>query len=228
MTDTSKFMTHDLDSSFGDFVFTEDLQNLLTDINSVSTLYNAAMKELITKLEILDNEFSYLYNHNPIHHIEHRLKTPAGILKKMQKKGFETTREMLEGITDIAGVRVVCNYVDDVYSLAETLISKEDIFFIDKRDYIKEPKENGYRSLHLLVKVPVFLSSSTEYVYVEIQLRTIAMDMWASLEHEIRYKRDRSEISEKSIRELKICAEMLHSVDKTMQNIYKDTDDELS
>ncbi|MDR1631116.1 MAG: GTP pyrophosphokinase family protein [Oscillospiraceae bacterium] len=224
MTNTNGFIRQGLDPSLEEIIFTEDWQHVVYDISALSTLYNAGMKEVITKLEILDTEFSSLYNHNPIHHIEHRLKSPLSIIEKMQKKGIESTQDMIDAITDIAGVRVVCNYIEDVYSLAETLAGQNDITLMEQRDYIKTPKDNGYRSLHLIVKVPVFLSSSTEHIFVEIQLRTIAMDMWASLEHEIRYKRHRK-ISDRSIAELKICSEMLHSVDNTMQNIYKHTDD---
>ena len=220
MAITSDLLSIGADTDFEDFEITEEMRVTLYDITKVLNIYQSAMKEVLTKLEILDMEFSSLYNHNPIHHTEHRVKSQMSIIKKMKNKGIETTSEMLANIMDIAGVRVVCPYIDDVYTLADMLISQSDIKLVRKSDYIKEPKENGYRSLHLIVSVPVFFSSSTEQVLVEIQLRTIAMDMWASLEHEIKYKGSR-EISEKDVGELKICAEMLHSVDSTMQNIYK-------
>lgn len=200
----------------------QEMQTTLYDIMRIMNIYQSAMKEVLTKLEILDLEFSSMYNHNPIHHTENRLKSQASILSKMERKGIETTSEMLANITDIAGVRVICPYVDDVYNLADMLTSQSDIKLIKRTDYIKNPKENGYRSLHLVVTVPVFLSASTEHVFVEIQLRTLAMDMWASLEHEIKYK-GTGEISGSEVNELKICSEMLHSVDSTMQSIYKNS-----
>lgn len=222
MQTSNKLVNNSINTYFGEVEISNSLQGVLYDIVKLSTTYKAAMKEVLTKLEILDSEFNSLYNHNPIHHTEHRLKSQLSILKKMERKGIATTEEMIGTITDIAGIRVVCPYMEDVYNLAEMLLSQSDITLVEVRDYIKSPKENGYRSLHLIIKVPVYLSASTEYVFVEIQLRTIAMDMWASLEHEIRYKSEKN-ISKNNISELKICSEMLHSVDNTMQNIYKQT-----
>lgn len=152
-------------------------------------LYDSAIKEVRTKLEILDDEFHVKYDHNPIHHMEYRLKSPDSIAGKLKRKGLEFSSEsIMENLTDIAGVRVICNYLDDIYHIARLLVKQDDITLIRTRDYIKNPKPNGYRSLHLVVRVPVFLAESTEYIPVEVQIRTIAMDFWASLEHQLKYK----------------------------------------
>ncbi len=158
----------------------------MVDINQV---YSAAIKEISTKLEILDDEFKVKYDHNPIHHIESRLKKPYSILEKLQRKGLGNDIFIAtETLYDIAGIRVICNYVNDIYEVADFLLRQDDVTLINKKDYIEQPKENGYRSLHIVVTVPVFLSKETKNIPVEIQLRTIAMDFWASLEHKLEYK----------------------------------------
>ncbi|MGI6664887.1 MAG: GTP pyrophosphokinase [Christensenellaceae bacterium] len=186
-------------------------------------LYEAAQKEINTKLEILDGEFHALYDHNPIHHMEHRLKSVRSILLKMQRKGVSMSiAAMQEQITDIAGIRVICNYQEDIYQLSEMLLAQDDIHLLKQSDYIKSPKANGYRSLHLIIEVPVFLSTNVTYVPVELQIRTIAMDMWASLEHELYYKGSKKHAGNEALqRELKECAEVLSDIDKKMQSIYK-------
>lgn len=182
-------------------------------------IYKGAIGEIRTKLETLDSEFRVRFEHNPIHHIDSRLKSPQSIIEKMRRKGlkpsFETARESLQ---DIAGVRVICNYVEDVYDIAGMLEKQQDITLIRRRDYIASPKENGYRSLHLIVMVPVFLSDRTEQVPVEVQFRTIAMDFWATLEHELRYKAT-SEVEESLRERLKQCAENSAALDREMQDI---------
>lgn len=183
--------------------------------------YNAGIKEIKTKLEILDNEFSTRYEHNPIHHIESRLKTPRSILEKLQRKNLPISMTAIRtSLYDVAGVRVICNYIDDVYRVADLLTEQNDIRLIARRDYIKQPKENGYRSLHLVLEVPVFLAEGPVNVTVEVQLRTIAMDFWASLEHQLRYKTD-VEVSEDLRRRLQICAEAISEVDVEMQVIHQ-------
>ncbi len=179
-------------------------------------IYNSAIKEIRTKLEILDDEFSIKFAHNPIHHMECRLKKPKSIIDKLEKKGRKTVDELY----DIAGVRVICNYIDDIYQIADLLTRQDDITLVRVRDYIKEPKPNGYRSLHLIVKVPIFLAEKTELVPVEIQIRTIAMDFWASLEHQLKYKTTH-EISEDLRDELVECAQSIYNLDEQMQRIYK-------
>lgn len=183
-------------------------------------LYEGAIREVRTKLEVLDAEFRVRYDRNPIHHIDARLKTPASIAEKLKRKGLPPTLEMAEAeLTDIAGVRIVCNYLEDIYRIAEFLTRQSDVELVRRRDYIQEPKESGYRSLHLVVRIPVFLSSHTELVPVEVQIRTIAMDFWATLEHQLRYKSDQ-EATRQLRRRLKQCADDSARLDREMQDIY--------
>ena len=185
-------------------------------------LYDAAIKEIKTKLEILDNEFSIKYDHNPIHNIEARLKSPRSIMEKLIRRNLPLTVDSLkEGMNDIAGIRVICNYLDDIYHIADLLTAQDDVKPLLRRDYIKYPKESGYRSLHLVVEIPVFLAERTEQVKCEVQIRTIAMDFWATLEHKLKYKAS-SDVSEALRERLKICAEAITEVDVEMQEIHKD------
>ena len=187
----------------------------------IRNLYDSAVKQLVLKFEVLNGEFNAFYARNPIHHIESRLKTVESIIAKLERKELPVTVESARNnINDIAGVRVVCNYIDDVYRVAEMLERQNDLEIIKRQDYIKTPNYNGYRSLHLDIRVPVYLSTRTEYVIVEIQIRTIAMDFWASLEHKMRYKKDVDEdlltvLSEK----LTECAELSASLDDKMESI---------
>ena len=199
-----------------------DLNGNLKEFLLQQQIYRAAIKEIKTKLEILDEEFQARYDHNPIHHMEYRLKSPQSIAGKMQKKGLEITAENIrKNLTDIAGVRVICNYLHDINRIANLLIRQDDISLIRKNDYINEPKKNGYRSLHLIVLVPIFLAERTESVPVEIQIRTIAMDFWASLEHQLKYK-GHSDMSEGLRERLKYCAESITRLDEEMQMIYEE------
>ncbi len=182
--------------------------------------YSAAIKEISTKLEVLDNEFSVKHDYNPIHHMECRLKSLSSIVEKIQRKGWPMEIASVYKLTDFAGVRVICNYIDDVYTIEKSLLRQDDIVLIRKTDYIKNPKESGYRSLHLVVEVPVFLSDRTYHMPVEIQIRTIAMDTWASLEHELKYK-SKDEMPGYVAQELKNCAKAMHDVDTTMERIHK-------
>ncbi len=184
-------------------------------------IYNAAIREVTTKLQILDEEFQYQYDHNPIHHMESRLKTPRSIVGKLRRRSEEVSADSARrNLTDIAGIRVVCHYIEDVYRIAELLLHQDDVTLIRKSDYIKNPKENGYRSLHLVVQVPVYLSDRTEHVPVEVQIRTEGMDFWASLEHQMRYKSSKP-VSPELQRQLRECAEDLAQIDLRMQRIYK-------
>ena len=185
-------------------------------------LYDSAVRQIKLKLEILNNEFNVLYARNPIHHIESRLKSPDSIIAKLVKKGYPVTIESAKkNINDIAGVRVVCHYIDDVYSVAEMLARQTDLEIVKKQDYIQTPNYNGYRSLHLDIKVPVFLSDRTEYVIAEVQIRTIAMDFWASLEHDVRYKADKSKLPEGINEEMLLCSNKIAEIDEQMQDMYK-------
>ena len=185
-------------------------------------LYSAAVREVRTKVEILDEEFRTRYAHNPIHHIDSRLKSPQSMMKKLARKGLPQTLEAAEAnLNDIAGVRIVCNYLDDIYRIADLLQRQRDVEFVHMRDYIQNPKESGYRSLHLVIRITVFLSSHTELVPVEVQIRTIAMDFWASLEHQLRYKSNH-ETTQQLRRRLQHCAEASAALDREMQDIYRE------
>ena len=185
-------------------------------------LYSAAVREVRTKVEILDEEFRTRYAHNPIHHIDSRLKSPQSMMKKLARKGLPQTLEAAEAnLNDIAGVRIICNYLEDIYRIADLLQRQRDVEFVHRRDYIENPKESGYRSLHLVIRIPVFLSSHTELVPVEVQIRTIAMDFWASLEHQLRYKSNH-ETTQQLRRRLQHCAEASAALDREMQDIYRE------
>lgn len=151
--------------------------------------YRCAIQEVETKLNVLNNEYSLVYNRNPIESIKTRIKKPLSIINKLKKKGFPLTIESIEqNLSDIAGVRVVCSFQDDIYKLAEILAKQDDITVLEVKDYIQNPKPNGYRSLHLIIEIPIFLSHKKKPMRVEIQFRTIAMDFWASLEHTLSTK----------------------------------------
>ncbi|MCI7758601.1 MAG: GTP pyrophosphokinase family protein [[Eubacterium] saphenum] len=184
-------------------------------------LYDSAIREVKTKLEILDSEFRTKYSYNPIHHIEDRLKSPESMFKKLQRQNLPFTVESVrENLFDIAGVRVICNYIEDIYQVADLLTAQDDVTLIKRKDYIANPKANGYRSLHLVIETPVYLSEQKELVNVEVQIRTIAMDFWASLEHELKYKTD-TEVSAELAEQLRVCAETIAQTDLKMQQIYR-------
>lgn len=192
------------------------------DVDSWKTimfLYNSALKEVGTKLEILNDEFQHVHKYNPIEHIKTRIKTPESIVKKLRRYGYEISIEnMVKYINDIAGVRLICSFTSDIYRLAEMIGNQSDLKVLSIKDYIKNPKESGYKSYHMLVSVPIFLSDSVVDTKVEIQIRTIAMDFWASLEHKMKYKKD-VENAESISEELKYCADLICQLDKRMQQI---------
>ena len=177
---TNRIMQKEIVSDpFTALVPNTDITDTLQEFMALQPLYDAGIKEVRTKLEILDDEFKIKHDHNPIHHMEYRLKSVNSILGKLEKRGLEVSLDsIVTNLTDIAGVRVICNYVSDVYKIADLLIKQSDIKLIAKKDYIKHPKENGYRSLHLVVEVPIFLAEKVQPTTVEIQIRTIAMDFW--------------------------------------------------
>ena len=200
---------------------TPEMREVAAGMVRVKHLYRSALKVAVTQMEILDEEFAGLYDHSPIHHIEHRIKTLDSAAKKLKRRGYDLTIDNIYAhIQDMAGVRVICNYLDDIYYLRGLLTRTESFRVIREADYIREPKETGYRSLHLIVEVPIVISEGTLKLPVEIQLRTIAMDMWASLEHELRYKSDRHWGPEESNR-LRLCSDAIYEVDREMQNIYQ-------
>lgn len=191
-------------------------------LKEIDVLYSSAMREICTKLENLRYEFEYNKAHNPIRHITHRLKKPDSILNKMARKELPPDPEVIrEKITDIGGVRVICSYIDDIYAIAEMLKRQDDIVVMREKDYIKHPKPNGYRSYHLTVGIPVFFSEETRMIPVEIQMRTLAMDFWASLEHPIRYK-NKGEVPSSTRERLTAIAETIYQADVEMQQIYNE------
>ena len=188
--------------------------------------YSCAIKEVRTKFDVLDTEFHVRNQRNPISTIHTRLKSQTSILEKMNRIGYAPTVEnIVTHLNDIAGVRVICAYVDDIYEIADALIRQDDIQLIRKKDYIANPKPNGYRSLHLIVSVPVFFAESRKEMKVEVQIRTIAMDFWASLEHQIKYKKDISN-AEEIIGRLKNCADVIADTDLEMQKIRRQIEKE--
>lgn len=187
----------------------------------LQNLYESAAKQLALKFEILDSEFSVLYARNPIHHIESRVKSARSIAAKLSRKGLPiTVKAAREAVNDLAGVRVVCHYINDVYRVAEMFERQKDVEIVKRQDYIQTPNYNGYRSLHLDIRVPVYLSDRTESACAEIQLRTVAMDFWASLEHDIRYKADKSKLPQGINEEMLTCADKIAEIDRQMQDMY--------
>ena len=195
------------------------------DVDSWKTimfLYNAALKEVGTKLEILNDEFQHVHQYNPIEHIKTRIKTPESIVKKLKRYGYETSIEnMVRYINDIAGVRLICSFTSDIYRLAEMIGNQSDLKVLSIKDYIKNPKPNGYRSYHMIVEIPVFFSKGKTPMRVELQIRTNGMDFWATLEHQLRYKKGiedlpgYAEISEELLRS----AQAVIETDNEMQQI---------
>ena len=183
---------------------------------TVIFLYNAALKEINTKLEILNDEFKHVHQYNPIEHIKTRIKESDSIVKKLRRYGYETSIEnMVKYVNDIAGVRIICSFTSDIYRLAEMIGNQSDLKVLSIKDYIKNPKESGYKSYHMLVSVPIFLSDSVVDTKVEIQIRTIAMDFWASLEHKIYYKLE-GNAPDYISRDLRECAKMVEDLDERM------------
>lgn len=180
-----------------------------------------AIMEVETKFRVLNEQFSLEYDRNPIESIKSRTKSPESLAKKVRDRGIPPTVEAIEAnINDLAGIRVICAFPEDIYMLADCLLKQDDITLIEEKDYIKNPKPNGYRSLHLIVSVPIFLKDEKRDMKVEVQFRTIAMDFWASLEHKIRYKKNLSEETQKQLaEELLYCAEQSADLDMRMQHI---------
>ncbi len=188
----------------------------VVEYKEMQMLYTCAIKEIKTKLEVLDCEFKLKYKRNPISSITSRLKRTESVIEKLLRRGYAFSMESIEeNINDIAGVRVICSYVDDIYLIADSLLSQDDVTLVARKDYIESPKPNGYRSLHLIVSIPVFLSDAKKNVKVEVQIRTIAMDYWASLEHQMKYKKEIPDADLVS-RELKECADRIAETDEKM------------
>ena len=198
----------------------KNLQELTDSYLQMQCRYQAAIREVRTKLENLDEEFQLRHQRNPIHHIQSRLKTVKSIMEKLQRRGLTVSfASAAENLYDIAGMRVICPYVSDVYTVADLIKSQDDIMLLKEQDYIAAPKKNGYRSLHLVLQVPVFLAEGKIWVPVEVQIRTIAMDLWASLEHQLRYKEPQRVPRELSAELLRTAGDMAE-IDLRMQRIY--------
>ncbi|MCF3943798.1 GTP pyrophosphokinase [Oceanobacillus alkalisoli] len=200
----------------------ESLKKVRNELTRFMMTYQFGLSEMNTKLTILQEEFQHIHDYNPIEHIKTRIKSPESIMKKMYRKNIPISTESIKNnIMDIAGIRVVCSFISDIYRISEMIENQKDVTVIEKKDYIKNAKPNGYKSLHLIVSVPVFMSDRIEDVYVEIQIRTVAMDFWASLEHKIYYKYDRV-IPERLTKELTEAAVVANDLDEKMEQLHNE------
>ncbi len=202
-----------------------DMLNLAIDYKEMRMMYNCALKEIKTKFDVLNTEFNTMYMRNPIKFINTRLKSTASIGEKLGRLGIKFSIEnIVNNLYDVAGIRVICSYVDDIYMLADMLTGQDDIELIKKKDYIANPKPNGYRSMHLIVGVPVFFANNPKKVMVEVQIRTIAMDFWASLEHQLKYKHTVPNESD-IVSRLKECADIIADTDDKMLAMRKEIEE---
>lgn len=195
------------------------LEGMVDPFKTLMMQYDCAMLEVKTKLEVLNKELALVNSRNPFESIKCRIKSPTSIIEKLKRRDLDLTIENIEEhLNDIAGIRVICSFPDDIYMLVDCLLKQDDILLVEQKDYIKNPKPNGYRSLHLILDIPIFLTGEKKHMRVEVQFRTIAMDFWASLEHKLKYKKDvknAASISE----ELKYCADIISQLDRRMEQI---------
>lgn len=213
-------MTKELDKVLDELNFVPDSDNYFVNqtfqFRELMMMYNCAIREVRTKLEVLNDELSIRNSRNPIEFIESRIKRPLSIVDKLKRYGEPVNVESIErSLNDVAGIRVICPFIDDIYSVADMLLSQDDITLIKKKDYIENPKPNGYRSLHLILEVPVFFSNQKKPMRVEVQIRTIAMDFWSSVDHQLKYKHDVPNADELSA-QLKECADIISQTDMRM------------
>jgi putative GTP pyrophosphokinase len=200
---------------------TDEDRNLIGEYLKIEKCYRYALREMSARLENLDDNCSLHFAHNPIHHIESRVKTPAAIIEKIHRRGYPVTMEILkEKIYDIAGMRVICNYINDIYQIVTMMKQQKDLKIKISKDYIRNPKPTGYRSLHIVFEMAIYVDNIQVYVPIEIQFRTIAMDMWASLEHELRYKSKGFVFSDEDKDNLKLYSDQLYQIDLSMQRMY--------
>ncbi len=196
------------------------LTDQASEFQEAIMMYTCAIREVKTKLEVLNDELSIRNQRNPIEMIKSRVKKPASIVEKLKRRNLPVSLEsMVNHLDDVAGIRVICSFVDDIYAVAEMLVNQDDVTVIAVKDYIRNPKPNGYRSYHLIVEVPVFFSDRKKNMRVEVQIRTIAMDFWASLDHQLKYKKDVGTSADSIISELKDCAEVIAQTDRRMLEI---------
>ena len=213
-------MTKELDNVLDELNFVPDSDNYFVNqaiqFRELMMMYNCAIREVRTKLEVLNDELSIRNSRNPIEFIESRIKRPLSIVDKLKRYGEPVNVESIErSLNDVAGIRVICPFIDDIYSVADMLLSQDDITLIKKKDYIENPKPNGYRSLHLILEVSVFFSNQKKPMRVEVQIRTIAMDFWSSVDHQLKYKHDVPNADELSA-QLKECADIISQTDMRM------------
>ncbi|MDQ6597457.1 GTP pyrophosphokinase family protein [Bacillus salipaludis] len=204
------------------FLNIKEIKELKVELTRFMMAYKFALDEMNTKISILQDEFNFIHDYNPIEHVKSRLKSPESILKKVYRKDFDfTLASIKENIKDIAGIRITCSFRSDIYEISKMIANQKDVRVVEYKDYIQNPKPNGYQSLHLILEVPIFMSDREELVYVEVQIRTIAMDFWASLEHKIYYKYN-EEVPQKMIVELKEAATMATHLDQKMERLHKE------
>ena len=197
----------------------ERIKELFQDFQECMMMYSCAIREVRTKFEVLNDHLTVAYRRNPIEMIKSRVKKPRSIIEKLKRKNLEvSTASVMKNLNDVAGVRVICSFVNDIYEVANMLASQDDVTVLEVKNYIENPKPNGYRSYHMIIEVPVFFANKKQNVKVEVQLRTIAMDFWASLEHSMKYKKEVDD-SEQIIDELKKCADLIAETDLKMQAI---------
>lgn len=203
----------------------DQLKKIKNELTRFMMSYKFALEEMNTKINILEQEFQYIHEYNPIEHVSSRLKSPESIVNKIYRKNYDLSlTDIKKNIKDIAGIRITCSFLSDIYQISEMIQNQKDINVIECKDYIKNPKPNGYQSLHLIVKIPVFMSDRQEDILVEIQIRTIAMDFWASLEHKIYYKYNK-EIPERLTKELKEAAVSAAELDRKMEKLHNEMTD---
>ena len=205
-------------------VVTQQILDTAETIRTELMHYSCAIREVKTKLDVLSDEFSSQRKRNPIEFITSRVKTPESIVNKLRRKGFPVSMESaVDNLYDIAGVRVICSFVDDIYAVRDMLANQDDVTVLMEKDYIRNPKPNGYRSLHLIISIPVFFSTGRRDTYVEVQIRTIAMDFWASLEHDLKYNKEVPDV-DRIQRELKKCADDIAATDQKMMRLRDEID----
>lgn len=219
-------MESELQKTFLDTTDIPDIQtyfvNQAFEFQELMMMYSCAIREMRTKLEVLNDELSVHHQRNPIEFITSRVKKPLSIVEKLHRYGVPVSVESVEkNLNDVAGVRVICSFIDDIYTVADMLLRQDDITLIKKKDYIEHPKDNGYRSLHLIIEIPVFFSNQKKSMRVEVQIRTIAMDFWASVDHQLKYKQDIEDVenADELSAELKECADIIAQTDRRMQAI---------
>lgn len=199
----------------------DELLEMARKFQEIMMMYTCAIREVKTKLEVLNDELTVKNRRNPIEMIKSRVKKPQSIVEKLKRRNLPVTLDsIVKNLYDVAGIRVICSFVDDIYEVADMLKRQDDVNVISEKDYIKRPKENGYRSYHLIIEIPVFFSERKQPMRVEVQIRTIAMDFWASLDHQLKYKKEFIN-SEEVVRQLKECADVIANTDKQMLDIRK-------